>query len=202
MTSALESSAISHAIGAHSTQTTERKTSCPWNEALGSCRYITPVMASRSGSSPRRIKVRPRYCLPPTTKRRGLPLGVLRPIPAGRIMPNRYSNEDDKQYEGRREGYAVIVPVDGRRLNPRHDLWNHSPTGFEWGYGGSGPAPLALAILADHLGNDRQAFDFHHRFKWAVTAELPFRRWTLTSEEIDRVLHNLQELEPLLEGVT
>lgn len=25
-------------------------------------------------------------------------------------------------------------------LNPRLDLWNHSPTGFEWGYGGSGPA--------------------------------------------------------------
>ena len=107
-----------------------------------------------------------------------------------------------KRYEGRREGYAVIVTVDGRRLNPRLDLWNHRPAGFEWGYGGSGPAQLALAILADHCGNDQQAFDFHHRFKWALIAELPFRRWTLISEEIDRVLHNLQELEPLLEGVT
>ena len=55
-----------------------------------------------------------------------------------------------KQYAGRRQGYAVIVTVDGRPLNPRLDLWNHSPTGFEWGYGGSGPAQLALAILADH----------------------------------------------------
>ena len=100
-----------------------------------------------------------------------------------------------KQYAGRREGYAVLVTVDGRRLNPRLDLWNHSPTGFEWGYGGSGPAQLALAILADHLGDDRQAFNFHHRFKWAVTAELPHRAWSLTSEEIDQVLQSLQETE-------
>ena len=106
-----------------------------------------------------------------------------------------------KQYAGRREGYAVIVTVDGRRLNPRLDLWNHSPTGFEWGYCGSGPAQLALAILADHCGNDQQAFNFHHRFKWAVIAELPRRSWTLTSQEIDQVLPTLREPEPLLENI-
>jgi len=106
-----------------------------------------------------------------------------------------------KTYEGHREGHAVIVTVHGRRLNPRLDLWNHSPSGFEWGYGGSGPAQLALAILADHCGNDEQAFNFHHRFKWAVVAELPGRRWTLTSQEIDQILQTLQEREPLLEGV-
>ena len=106
-----------------------------------------------------------------------------------------------KNYEGVRQGHAVIVTVDGRRLSPRHDIWNHSPTGFEWGYGGSGPAQLALAILADHCGNDEQAFNFHHRFKWAVIAELPRRHWTLTSQEIEQVLQSLREAEPLLEGV-
>ena len=50
-----------------------------------------------------------------------------------------------KTYQGKRTGYAVDVTVDGRALDPRFDLWNHSPTGFEWGYGGSGPAQLALA---------------------------------------------------------
>jgi hypothetical protein len=102
-----------------------------------------------------------------------------------------------KRYEGIRQGYAVTVTVDGRRLNPRRDLWNHSPTGFEWGYGGSGPAQLALAILADHCGNDEQALNFYQRFKWAVIAELPGRGWTLTSEEIDQVLQKLQEQEIL-----
>ena len=106
-----------------------------------------------------------------------------------------------KHYSGRREGYAVIVTVDGRRLNPRLDLWNHSPTGFEWGYCGSGPAQLALAILADHLGDDEQAFNFPHRYKWAVIAELPKRSWTLTSQEIELVLPKLRDTEPLLECV-
>ena len=106
-----------------------------------------------------------------------------------------------KQYAGRRQGFAAIVTVDGRPLNPRLDLWNHSPTGFEWGYGGSGPAQLALAILADHLGNDEQAFNFHHRFKWSVIAELPRRSWTLTSQQIDQVLQTLREAEQTLESV-
>jgi hypothetical protein len=105
-----------------------------------------------------------------------------------------------KRYEGIREGHAVTVTVDGRRLNPRHDLWNHSPSGFEWGYGGSGPAQLALAILADHLGNDQQALNLYQRFKWAVIAELPGRGWILTSRDIDQLLKNVQEAELLVGG--
>jgi len=34
-------------------------------------------------------------------------------------------------------------------LPMRLDLVNHSPSGFEWSYGGSGPAQLALTLLAD-----------------------------------------------------
>jgi len=106
-----------------------------------------------------------------------------------------------KHYSGRREGYAAIVTVDGRRLNPRPDLWNHGPTKFEWGYSGSGPAQLALAILADHCGDDERALNWYHRFKWVVIAELPHREWILTSEDIDRALQSLWEAEPLLEAV-
>ena len=97
-----------------------------------------------------------------------------------------------KHYVGRREGYAVIVTVDGRRLNPRLDLWNHSPTGFEWGYSGSGPAQLALALLAEHLGNDNAAVSLHQDFKSQVVASLPYRGWTLTSEQIRKALAGLK----------
>ena len=101
-----------------------------------------------------------------------------------------------KTYEGRRQGYAVIVTMDGRSLNPRLDLYNHSPTGFEWGYCGSGPAQLALAILADHLADDRQALDVYQRFKWAVIVELPRKQgWTLTSIVIDQMLQNIRNYE-------
>lgn len=40
------------------------------------------------------------------------------------------------------------VMIDGVRLDPgpSQKIINHSPDGFSWGYGGSGPAQLALAI--------------------------------------------------------
>ena len=105
-----------------------------------------------------------------------------------------------KTYEGRREGYAVTVTVDGRWLDPRFDLYNHSPTGFEWGYGGSGPAQLALAILADHLANNQQALNLYQRFKWAVVVGLPGKRWTLTTPEIDQVIQSIREQEVAAES--
>lgn len=105
-----------------------------------------------------------------------------------------------KHYSGRREGHAVIVTVDGRRLNPRFDLWNHSPTGFEWGYAGSGLAQLALALLADHCSNDAEALNLYQRFKWAVVAELPHREWILTSDDIEQSLEPFRKQD--LEGVS
>jgi hypothetical protein len=42
---------------------------------------------------------------------------------------------------------------------------NHSLTGFEWGYGGSGPAQLAGAILLDLTGDPEIADLKHQQFK-------------------------------------
>src|SRR5687767_7716662 len=39
----------------------------------------------------------------------------------------------------------------GIRVNIPQAHTHHSPTGFEWGYGGSGPADLALNIAARFL---------------------------------------------------
>jgi Family of unknown function (DUF6166) len=90
-----------------------------------------------------------------------------------------------KTYRGCREGQAVAVTVNGRSLETRLDLLSHSPTGFEWAYGGSGPAQLALALLADHLRNDEEAVLLHQEFKAVVVARLPYRGWELTSKELD-----------------
>lgn len=62
------------------------------------------------------------------------------------------------------------VYLDGQPL-PRR-LVRHSPTGFEWGYGGSGPADLALNILA-LLVSPKEASRFYQDFKFAVIATLP-----------------------------
>lgn len=58
-------------------------------------------------------------------------------------------------------------------LPGRQDLMNHSPTGLEWGYGGSGPAQAALAMLADATGDDAYALAMYQTFKEQVVGRLP-----------------------------
>lgn len=59
-------------------------------------------------------------------------------------------------YEGvRTPNGARVFKVAGDLREPlRQRIVYHSPTGFEWGYPGSGPADLALNILADVSGWD------------------------------------------------
>jgi Family of unknown function (DUF6166) len=94
----------------------------------------------------------------------------------------------DVKYVGIRTGNGCEVWVSRgdsvRRLNPRFDLRRHSPSGFEWGYGGSGPAQLALALLADWSGNSRFALKHYQEFKFKVVAGLPRREWELTGNQI------------------
>jgi hypothetical protein len=49
---------------------------------------------------------------------------------------------------------------------------NHSPTGFNWGYGGSGPAQLSLAVMLCFLPKD-QATRLYMDFKFKYIAGLP-----------------------------
>jgi len=72
-------------------------------------------------------------------------------------------------------GKVTVFPRDRRDypLDPRFDLVNHSPTGFHWGYGGSGPAQLAVALLADATEDDAIALRAYQQFKWDVVTKLP-----------------------------
>jgi hypothetical protein len=92
-----------------------------------------------------------------------------------------------KIYAGlRNEDGSCSVTVNGHPLDPRLDWQNHSPTGFEWGFGGSGPDQLALAILADCLGEKRKelALHFYQKFKADVVSVLPHAAWGMTGEEV------------------
>jgi hypothetical protein len=57
-------------------------------------------------------------------------------------------------------------------LTLRLDLQNHSPTGFAWGYGGSGPHQLALALLSDATGDDRLAINYYRHYVVDVISTL------------------------------
>lgn len=97
----------------------------------------------------------------------------------------------------------VIMTRAGKveRLSARTDLVNHSPSGFECGYAGSGPAQLALAILAHHfrtehvLGqkeSDERAIRYHQQFKVDVVARLPREGWILTDVEVFEAVANIE----------
>lgn len=86
--------------------------------------------------------------------------------------------------EGGCEVVKEVGGVEAGRLDPRVDLWNHSAE-FEWGYGGSGPAQLALALLADATGEDRLAVALHQDFKFQFVGRLPKEGFEMTAEEIE-----------------
>jgi hypothetical protein len=101
-----------------------------------------------------------------------------------------------KVYCGRRiprDPASAVVWVNGKVLTPERSLKveNKSPTGFNWGYGGSGPAQLALALLLDALSSTRAAAQWFQLFKRQVVASLP-EQWVLTASDIRNWYQNVR----------
>lgn len=80
-------------------------------------------------------------------------------------------------------GQLVTKDDDILSPTPSQKLWNHSPDGFNWGYGGSGPAQLALALLYDVTRDKEVALRHHQDFKWTYVARWG-DNWTITTDEI------------------
>ncbi len=106
---------------------------------------------------------------------------------------DRYINEPIE------DGIILKRDENGVATNVRHVVTHHSPTGFEWGYGGSGPADLALnivEIMLHRLGYEgertecfqgtcfRQAFKLHQDFKWTFISGVPREGAVLSYEEV------------------
>jgi hypothetical protein len=96
-----------------------------------------------------------------------------------------------KTYTGDRTIDGIQVLVDGRDLDPRFDLARLSELGFEWTYEGDAPAQLALALLADHLGDDAAALAHHEAFMREIVANFD-NEWLMTSEDIDAALASIR----------
>ena len=78
------------------------------------------------------------------------------------------------------------VWMNGKKLVPKKSqkVNNHSPDGFAWGYGGSGPAQLALAVLLE-IFTQQQALNFYEYFKNQIIAHLPKGNFNVTIQVID-----------------
>lgn len=91
---------------------------------------------------------------------------------------------------------SVDVYLPNGTINPLVHCVHHSPTGFDWGYNGSGPADLALSILHDHLGEPATkkiykgkvgatAMYLHQAFKQDIIAAIPPNGGTIAQSDID-----------------
>lgn len=85
-----------------------------------------------------------------------------------------------------RQGVHGELPV-------RLDIANHSPDGFEWGYRGSGPRQLAVALIAHATGSSEWALAYSNFFKEAIVAKLPHDAWELTKDEVIQTVRTLHE---------
>src|SRR5580698_10034899 len=77
-----------------------------------------------------------------------------------------------KIYQGKRTIDGLIVTVDGRPLGEHYEVKRFTKFGFEWTYEGDSPQQLALAILADYLGDNARAVRLAEPFMKQVVANL------------------------------
>ncbi len=122
----------------------------------------------------------------------------------------------------RREGDLIIMDIEyfgtiltgtgPQRVQIRHSNGNttylkrrivrHSREGFNWGYGGSGPADLALNMLFDYLlrthrkGAKCLAIDLYQSFKWDFIARQE-KELKVTGDEIEKWLGSAQVLQQI-----
>jgi hypothetical protein len=113
----------------------------------------------------------------------------------------RFPKVTPKTYHGRSgaEGAEVWVeealPKDGaasgatvsRSLPLYLELRDHSPTGFAWGYSGSGPAQLALALAMDASGDAELALRHYQDLKRRLVAGWR-GEWSITAQQIREFL--------------
>jgi len=90
-------------------------------------------------------------------------------------------------YQGKfteRDWYQVTKNGNHFSAIPSQKLYNHSPDGFAWGYGGSGPAQLALALLFDVLGVSEEALKYYQAFKREVVSHWDKDSFSITNVDI------------------
>ncbi len=85
-------------------------------------------------------------------------------------------------------GHQLVVRVENGVVEPLSperslDVVDHSPDGFQWGFAGSGPSQLSLALLLDATNDPDIAVRYHQDFKQEHVAGWG-DRWQITSRDI------------------
>ena len=82
-------------------------------------------------------------------------------------------------------GTVKVVRIRNGVQEPLRHLVHHSPDGFNWGYGGSGPADLARSIIGDVLGTTDPEPEIYQEFKRDFIAGLYQNQWEIPLVNIE-----------------
>ena len=104
-------------------------------------------------------------------------------------------SKEIKGFRGKRgangECVVTVIGFSGKSLGKLPlclNIRKHSPTGFEWGYDGSGPAQLALAmcvaVLGKEIGSQPRVYQ---EFKRRVVNKLDHDGWEYLAEDVRQI---------------
>lgn len=110
--------------------------------------------------------------------------------------PKKPTSGSKRWFVGHRtEAGCRVLVWDGMRhrpLSPMLNMLRKSPDGFEWGYGGSGPAQLAFAIVYAVLQSEEEAIELYQEFKFKVIGRLEKRAWTMSESEVEEAIARIR----------
>lgn len=109
--------------------------------------------------------------------------------------------------DGPGSGVVSVAPFDAKTgigreeaLPPCNEIRNHSPDGFEWGYGGSGPAQLALALCVHALTHEgkpwpkQRAERVYQIVKDRVIARQQSAMWMLNDRDVIDAIEQAEKI--------
>jgi hypothetical protein len=94
----------------------------------------------------------------------------------------------DSYFEGQRKKDGCVIYYNFKDPSDNMDtqvvplytnIINHSPTGYEFGYSGSGPAQAAFAILFHFTKNKELSLSLYQKFKFWFIANIKEDTWIL-----------------------
>lgn len=147
---------------------------------------ITPDGVARIPRKPKKEGEQPDFFAIDMAEVEKRVLASLDAVYSGDIVGDEFCSDLDRVIHVVRHGRTPYT----LSLEESLEYVNHSPTGFSWGYCGSGPAQLSYAILFDYLNGDADRVrELYHDFKNRVIAGFPQdSSFTLTGRQIESVL--------------
>ena len=123
-------------------------------------------------------------------------------VKAGDADTMTLSQAPNKVYRAERQSNrpgdieVLVTDRSGSTVPLKHiSPYTHTPDGLEWAYGGSGPADLALSILANYFGEEPskvelfygrcKCWDPHQAFKREFITTAPKEGFSISSEQIE-----------------